>query len=232
MASRKRGQEKERASRAALMAKMISWFDGYVALYTVDPAKIERSLKGFEGTDIGQIWKRVKSDVNKIVDLPERSEKVESSVRLASRARRLSIFMTIFTFIFLTLFLIFRNQIIVLAGGTDIGLIVPGVLIGVLYLILMINVLSTRNLNRVMRNFYVEHASQVARETTHLRETTQLLIEKLRNEIYSHNLESGRFEFTLYHTNYKNITVHGKHGARFVSSITDRTQQRAHADTK
>jgi hypothetical protein len=211
------------SERASLITKLISWFDGYVELYTVDPLRIEKALRNYEGTDLDQIWKSVKNDVDSIVDLPEKSEQIEKYSRRASRSRILSMFIGLGTMVVLVAYLYFQTQLKIL-GGNNLEIIIPAVMIGILYAFFMLSILSTRSLNKAMRSFYDEHSGELAKQKSHMHEATQQLIDRLSREIYSHGFEPSRFKFQLLHSNYKNIAVIGKNGAKFVSIIKPRAQ--------
>ena len=99
-------ESRSKASRASLIAKLVSWFDGYVELYTTDPVKIDRALRNYEGTDIDQIWRSVRKDVDRIVELPEKSSEIEKVTRRASRARIASMIIAGITFLFLFVFIV------------------------------------------------------------------------------------------------------------------------------
>ncbi len=208
----------DKGSRASLLARLITWFDSYVELYTVDPLKVDRQLKGYEGTDIDQLWKSVRRDVEKINELPEGSEKIGKYVRNSSIARNISLLLTVATFGFLLFFLYFQSQLESL-GGTIILIAAPGVVIAVMYAALMFNTISTRRLNKAMRAFYDENAQELRKQTSHMREATQQLIDKLQREIYSHNYDQDKFKFELYHSNYRNIVIVGNRRGRSVATV-------------
>jgi hypothetical protein len=197
---------------------MITWFDAYVQLYSVDPVRIERALKGYDGTDIDQVWRSVRKDVDRINELPEEDDAIAKKIRAAARARNISILMTIATFAFLLIFLSFTNQISAF-GGKYLVIIAPGVVIALMYGALMLNTLSTRRLNKGMRTFYDDHAQELRKQTGHIKEATQLLIDKLQREIYAQDLDQDKFKFELYNQNYKNIVVVGKRRGRMISTV-------------
>jgi hypothetical protein len=209
--------------RASLIARLISWFDSYVELYTVDPVRIERALKSYSGTDLDQIWKSVKSDVDQIVELPTKSQEIEKYSKRASRSRVFSLIIGVFTFAALIIYLYFQTQLKSL-GGQDIVIIIPAVMIALLYGFFMLTILSTRSLNKAMRSFYDKHTGELTKQKSHMRDATQQLIDRLSREIYSHGFEPNRFKFQLFHSNYKNISVVGRNGAKFVSTIRPRGQ--------
>ncbi len=209
--------------RASLIARLISWFDSYVELYTIDPVRIERALKNYSGTDLDQIWKSVKNDVDHIVDLPTKSKEIEKYSKRASRSRALSLLIGISTFVVLIIYLYFQSQIKIL-GGQDVVIIIPAAMIALLYGFFMLTMLSTRALNRAMRTFYDEHSGELSKQKSHMHEATQQLIDRLSREIYSHGFEPSKFKFQLFHSNYKNIAVVGRSGAKFVSTIKPRSQ--------
>ncbi len=209
--------------RATLIARLVSWFDSYVELYTVDPVKIERALKNYSGTDLDQIWKSVKKDVDQIVDLPAESVEIEKYSKRASRSRGLSLVIGIFTFAALLIYLFFQNQIKTL-GGQNLIIIIPAIMIALLYGFFMLTIISTRALNKAMRTFYDEHSGELSKQRAHMRDATQQLIDRLNREIYSHGFEPSQFKFQLFHSNYKNIAVVGRTGEKFVSTIKPRSQ--------
>ena len=113
-------------SRASLIAKLVSWFDGYVALYTTDPTRIDRVLRNYGGTDIDQICRSVRKDVDKIVDLPEKSSEIEKVARRASRARIASMIIAGITFLFLFVVLYYQNAI-KNSAGSNVILLAPAI---------------------------------------------------------------------------------------------------------
>lgn len=209
--------------RASLIARLISWFDSYVELYTIDPVRIEKALKNYEGTDLDQIWKSVKNDVDDIVDLPTKSPDIEKYSKRASRSRVLSMLVGAGTFVVLIIYLYFQSQLKFL-GGQDLVILVPAAMIALLYGFFMYTMLSTRALNKAMRTFYDQHAGELSKQKSHMRDAAQQLIDRLSREIYSHGFETDRFKFRLFHSNYKNIAVVGKSGEKFVSIIKPRNQ--------
>ncbi len=211
------------SERASLIARLIPWFDSYVELYTVDPVRIERALKNYSGTDLDQIWKSVRGDVEQLVDLPGKSHEIEKYAKRSSRARVLSMIIGVFTFAALIIYLLFQTQIKSL-GGQDIIIIIPAVMIALLYGFFMLTILSTRALNKAMRSFYDQHSGELSKQKLHMRDATQQLIDRLSREIYSHGFEPTRFKFQLFHSNYKNIEVVGRSGGKFVSTIKPRAQ--------
>jgi hypothetical protein len=194
-----------------------------VQLYTVDPLRIERALKNYDGTDIDQVWKSVRKDVDKINELPETSDEVKKYVKSSSLARTMSILLTIVTFVFLLVFLSFTNQIRAI-GGPDVVIIAPGAVIAIMYGSLMFNTISTRRLNKAMRNFYNEHEKDLKKQTAHIKDATQLLIDKLQREVYAQDLDPGRFKFELYDDSYKTIKVVGSHRGRIVATVKPKSK--------
>jgi hypothetical protein len=184
----------------------------------VDPVRIERALKNWDGTDVDQVWKSIRRDVDKINELPEGSEELEKHIRRSTLARNLSFLLTFATFAFLLVFLYFTNEIRA-HFGPIILLVAPGVVIALMYAALMFNTFATRRLNRAMRDFYTEHAGEVRKQTAHIKEATQLLIDKLQREVYSQDFDPDKYKFELYHTNYKGVREVGKHRGRIVSTV-------------
>lgn len=221
--SRSRSSSRGGSERATLIAKLVSWFDSYVELNTVDPIRIQRSLKGYEGTDLDQIWKSVKNDVEQIKGLPSKSHEIEKIARRASRTRQLSMIVGAATFVVLIISVYYQN-LFKLIGGKDLGIAIPGIVLTLFYALLMMTLLSTRSLNKAMRGFYDEHSGQLTKQKTHMREATQQLIDRLSREVYTHDFDPNKFKFQLFHSNYKNVTVVGRSGTKFVSTIKARNQ--------
>ena len=111
------------------------------------------------------------------------------------------------------------------SAGSNVILLAPAIAIGVLYVALMVSMFSTRKLNRSMRNFYDEHEKELSKQTAHIREATQLLIDRLSREISSQNLAPERFKFLAYNQNYRNVAVVGKRGERFTLTIKPKGQK-------
>lgn len=217
----RRTSPRDGTERASLITKLISWFDSYVELYTIDPLRIQKALKGYEGTDLDQIWKSVRGDVSQIVELPEKSKELEKYARRASNSRKYSLIIGAATFVVLIAYLFFQNQLKAVAGA-DLELLIPGAMLALLYGMLMLSMFSTRSLNKEMRSFYEQHSGELSKQKSHMKDATQQLIDRLSREIYSHDFNPSRFKFNLYHSNYKNIAVVGRSGVKFVSTVKPR----------
>jgi uncharacterized membrane protein (DUF485 family) len=221
--SRNRSPSRGGGSRASLISRLTTWFDAYTELYTVDPVKIERALKNYEGTDLEQVWKSIRKDVERINELPEKSDKIMTYVKRSSYARTISFILTAVTFVFLLIFFEFTNQLKAF-GGSSASIIALGAVIAVMYVALMYNTFATRKLNKAMREFYDEHAQELKKQTAHIREAAQLMIDKLQREIYAQDLNPDKYKFELYNENYKNIRIVGRRRERAIATVKLRSK--------
>jgi hypothetical protein len=212
---------REIAQKDSAMAQMITWLDGYAELQIVDPLRIQRLLKSSSGSDLDRIWKGVEDDVSKIVDLPAGSEKVKRYSNMASYARLASLILGAASFAFLIFVYFYKSYFETLYNE----LLVPAVVIGVLYAAIMVTLFASRRMNSAVRECYQEHAHELSKSRTKLRESAQLLIDRLQQDVVSHDLDPMHYRFHVFHREYRNINVDGR-GPRFSATVRGRVSRK------
>jgi len=206
---------KEITQRDSAMTQMISWFDGYASLHIVDPSRIERLLKSKSGTDLDRIWKSVKKDVETIVELPAGSEQVKKYSRISSVSRLLSVILAAASFVFLIIIYAFQSDLVKLG----IEFIAPALVIGILYVMIMVSVYAGRKMNSSIRDYYQEHTHALSKSRTRIKESAQMMIDRLQQDVVSHNLNPGRYSFKVFDKDYRNINVLDGRGPRYTATV-------------
>lgn len=201
---------------------MISWLDGYAEYHIVDPVRIERLLKSTSGTELDKIWKGVEDDVSKIVDLPATSKKVKRYSNLASYSRLASLILGAASFAFLIFVFFYKSYFETLYNE----ILVPAVVIGILYATVMVNLLASRRMNSAVRECYGEHGKELSKPSAKMRETVQLLIDKLQADVVAHNFNPTSYRFRVYHREYRNITSEGS-GPRYFATVRGHVAHKA-----
>ena len=212
---------KEITQRDSGLTQMISWFDGYASLHIVDPVRIERLLKSRSGTNIDGIWKGVKNDVETIVELPAGSEQVKKYSRISSYSRLLSMILAAVSFVFLIFIYLFQSDLVKMG----IEFIAPALVIGVLYVMIMVSVYTSRRMNSAIRSYYQEHAHSLSKNRARIKESTQMMIDRLQQDVVSHNLNPGRYSFRVYDKDYRNITVLEGRGPRYTATVRTKARK-------
>jgi dsDNA-binding SOS-regulon protein len=219
-----KSRTKEMVDRDSTMAKLITWFDAYAALSIVNPARIEKLIKGQSGSDLDSMWKNVKKDVTTIVEMPSESEQVQKAIRLSSNARGASLILTMISFGVLIFFFLSQNAF---KGFGNLAL-VSGVAIAVMYASLMVSFFATRRMNNTVRKFYDKHESDLYKNRAKMKETAQTLIDKLQRDVVSHDLDPDRFRFEVFHNDYRGISVLKERGQKYLATV--RSKKSAHKD--
>jgi hypothetical protein len=214
-AQRKKTRNLEQKDSA--MAQMISWLDSIAEFHILDTVRFERLLKSTSGTDLDKIWKGVEDDVSKIVDLPADSEKVKRYSNLASYSRLASLILGAGSFAFLIIVFFYQSYFQTLYNE----ILVPAVVIGILYATVMVNLIASRRVNSAVKECFLEHTHELSKHRAKVRETTQLLIDKLQADVVAHNLKPAHFRFRVFHKEYKNINVEGS-GPRYSATVRGR----------
>ena len=148
---------KQVSDRSSAFAKMISWLDGYAEFLFVDAARVERLLKSRGSPDLDQTWKNIKDDVTTITDLPSTSDQVKKYSRMSSYARLASIVMVLVSFVFIEVYFFHSGLKNVINPVFALG-----VIMGVLYVSLMVNVIACRRWSSKITAVFQEHACQLS----------------------------------------------------------------------
>ena len=67
---------------------------------------------------------------------------------------------------------------------------------------------------------------RLSKSMARLKESTQLLIDRLQRDVVSHNLDPMRYKFQIFHTDYRNITVLKGNGPRHSAIVRARTPRK------
>lgn len=205
-----RAGQKNLVDRDVSLARMITWLDGFAELHIVDPTRIEKMLRSRSSPDLDQLWKSVREDVTMISDMPARSHQVKKYSNLSSYARLASIIMVVISFAFIEIYFFHSSVKNVLDPAIAFSLV-----IGILYIFLMLNVFASRRMNTAIKRLYQENASELSKNRNRIRQTTQILIDKLQRDITSHNLDPSKFKFELRSTKYTNVNLLGQRGSKY-----------------
>ena len=212
---------KQVSDRSSAFAKMITWLDGYAEFHIVDPARVERLLKSRGSPDLDQTWKNIKDDVTTITDLPSTSDQVKKYSRMSSYARLASIVMVLVSFVFIEVYFFHSGLKNVINP-----VLALGVIIGVLYVSLMVNVIASRRMNSKITALYQEHASQLSKNRNRLRQSAQSLIDRLQRDVASHNLDPSSYKFELFYEKYNNVDILGQKGSRYSAIVRVKSSKR------
>jgi len=169
--------------------------DNIRAFRRVGTEKIESAFQRINS--IG-VWRKIKSDVERIVYLPETIPGLLRLVKIAAVLRRL-----------------FSTSLIllVLAFLIRIGFIpipVPAlsyVLIFFAIFIMFSFVALDFIIRRRIAKYEEEHPTMQSKEKEHIRDVVQELIKELLKEIRSRGEDPGRYKMRLFHKDYKGIII-------------------------
>lgn len=217
--SERRGREtvpdsKEREKRCILISRMITWFDAESELIPTDVNIIERALRDYSGTDIFAIWKDVREDFVAISSLPAKSEELTKFSRMLTRVR-FGLFLGSVAAMVFTLVVSFK----LIALPFDPSYIVFALFI-ILYGVFALNTFLNRSYNRKLAKLYSDHLEEFSSRRKKIRKATQKLIDKLNSDVRSFKLEPNKFSFDVVHSDYKNIIVTKKRGARLKATVS------------
>lgn len=182
---------------------MIEWFDGYAACYNADPFRIEKLVnKKKEEDEVSKAWSAIRQDVSDIITLPDSSEEIKETQRKSRIYRPLSAV------------LIFGSGLsLLIISGLHLGLS-RVTLLGVLVIFLAIYALvlslwyrSSRNLYRMVREYYRAYGNKATKQRAHIKSVTQNLIDLMTATIRNEKFDPERFKIKLLHDDYSNIRV-------------------------
>lgn len=182
---------------------MIEWFDGYAACYNADPFRIEKLVnKKKEEDEVSKAWSAIRQDVSDIITLPDSSEEIKETQRKLRIYRPLSAV------------LIFGSGLsLLIISGLHLGLS-RVTLLGVLVIFLAIYALvlslwyrSSRNLYRMVREYYRAYGNRASKQRAHIKSVTQNLIDLMTATIRNEKFDPERFKIKLLHDDYSNIRV-------------------------
>ena len=185
------------------LRNMIEWFDGYAACYNADPFRIEKLVnKKKEEDEVSKAWSAIRQDVSDIITLPDSSEEIKETQRKSRIYRPLSAV------------LIFGSGLsLLIISGLHLGLS-RVTLLGVLVIFLAIYALvlslwyrSSRNLYRMVREYYRAYGNKATKQRAHIKSVTQNLIDLMTATIRNEKFDPERFKIKLLHDDYSNIRV-------------------------
>jgi hypothetical protein len=182
---------------------MIQWLDGYAACYNADPFRIEKLVnKRKEDDEVSKAWSETRSDVSDIITLPDSSEEIKERQRKTRIYRPLSAV------------LIFGTGLSVLVvSGLHLGLnrfdliIVLIVLLAIYALVISLWFRASRQLYRMVREYYRAHGSRASKQRAHIKSVTQRLIDLLTVTVRNNKLDPEKYKLRLLHNDYSNIRV-------------------------
>lgn len=187
------------------LTRVVVWLDGYVALSSVDPSKIERNVKkNSEHPDVVASWTEVKSDVQDIARLPSKSSEI---LRLSKRMRILRPLLLYMGLLIFTVFIILSNILSATSPGHTFYVIFIAAFVIAYFSGFAVYVVFDRKLRRLATEYCETHAGEVSRQRKHIKQVNQRLIDKLASSIRSKKLDPEKYKFILLHNDYSNIIV-------------------------
>lgn len=180
---------------------LITWLDGYVHLFCVDPIKIERALK-YCGDDIRTIWSRVRDDVYSIGKLPGSSKKV---VRLSTVVNVTRLLFLILAVLAVVLWVLASRAELAVLSEPGTSLLVFAIFIIVFNSDIAVYIYSTRKLSITVKEYFESHADEAKPQRKRIREATQALIDKLASRIGTSGTAADEYQFLLRDQNYVNV---------------------------
>ena len=187
------------------LTRVIVWLDGYAALSSVDPAKIDNSVrKNSEHPEIVAFWTEIKSDVEDIARLPSKSSEI---LQLSKRMRILRPLLLYMGLLVFTIFIILSNVLIGTTPGHTFYLIfIVGFMIAY-FCGFALYIFFDRKLRHLATDYCEKHSGEVARQRRHIKQVNQRLIDRLASVIRSRKLNPNKYKFILLHKDYSNIIV-------------------------
>lgn len=187
------------------LTRVIVWLDGYAALSSVDPAKIDNSVrKNSEHPEIVAFWTEIKSDVEDIARLPSKSSEI---LQLSKRMRILRPLLLYMGLLVFTIFIILSNVLIGTTPGHTFYLIfIVGFMIAY-FCGFALYIFFDRKLRHLATDYCEKHSGEVARQRRHIKQVNQRLIDRLASVIRSRKLDPNKYKFILLHKDYSNIVV-------------------------
>ena len=187
------------------LTRVIVWLDGYAALSSVDPAKIDNSVrKNSEHPEIVAFWTEIKSDVEDIARLPSKSSEI---LQLSKRMRILRPLLLYMGLLVFTIFIILSNVLIgTTPGRTFYQIFIVGFMIAY-FCGFALYIFFDRKLRHLATDYCEKHSGEVARQRRHIKQVNQRLIDRLASVIRSRKLNPNKYKFILLHKDYSNIIV-------------------------
>ena len=187
------------------LTKVVVWLDSYAALSSVDPSRIESSVKkNSEHPEIMAYWKEVKSDVQDIARLPSKSSEI---LRLSKRMRILRPLLLYLGLLVFTIFIILSNVLIGSTPGHAFYLVFISAFVIAYFFGFAAYVFFDRKLRQLATEYCETHSGEVVKQRKHIKQVTQRLIDKLATTIRSMKLDPKKYKFVLLHNDYSNIVV-------------------------
>jgi hypothetical protein len=192
------------SSELNIVRNMIQWLDGYAAFYNADPFRIEKLVnkRKDENDEVSKAWAETRSDVSDIITLPDSSEEIKEKQRKTRIYRPLSAILIFGTGLSV---LIISGLHLGLNRFSLIGVLV--VLLAVYALVISLWYRSTRQLYRMVREYYRAYGSRASKQRAHIKSVTQGLIDLLTVNIRNGKLDPEKYKMKLFHNDYSNIRV-------------------------
>lgn len=169
--------------------------DNIRAFRRVGTEKIESAFQRINSTGV---WRKIKSDVEEIVYLPNTIPGVPRLTKIVMTLRTL--FPTCVIFIILALLIRF-GFIPIPAPALSYVLIFFAI-----FVMLSFVALDFTIRRRIVR-YEEEHPAMQSREKEHIRDVVQELIKELLKEIRSRGEDPGRYKMRLFHKDYRGLRI-------------------------
>lgn len=198
---------RKRKERLDNILKLIEFFDEARARRISDPSKFETITKGVRGSR--KDLKAVKKDFDKMVSLAESSKKIRRMVRVTSALEITSFFL------FVVVLAISVMQYLIELPSLNQSLLIyllQGAVIAMIVLPCTFLIMR-RYTERKLRMLYNQHSVELKGAERRAREIVQRYIFVLGREIRRYKVNPEKFQFRLYHDDYKGIEIVHKPGA-------------------
>jgi hypothetical protein len=182
---------------------MIEWLDGYAAFYNADPFRIEKLVnKRKDDDEVSKAWADTRSDVSDIITLPDSSEEIKEKQRKTRIYRPLSavlIFGTGLSVLFISELHLGLNRF------SLIGILL--VLLAIYAIVIFLWYRSTRQLYRMVREYYKAYGNRASKQRAHIKSVNQRLIDLLTVNVRNNKLDPEKYKMRLFSNDYSNIRV-------------------------
>lgn len=198
---------RKRKERLDNILKLIKFFDEARARRISNPSEFETITKGVRGSR--KDLKAVKKDFDKMVSLAESSKKIRKLVRVTS-ALEITSFCLFVVVLIVSVIYYFTKP-----SGLNQSLLVyffQGAVIAMIVLPCTFLIMR-RYTERKLRMLYDQHSMELKGVERRAREIVQRYIFVLGREIRRYEMNPRKFQFRLYHDDYKGIEILHKPGA-------------------
>jgi hypothetical protein len=182
---------------------MIEWLDGYVAFFNADPFRIEKLVnKRKDDDEVSKAWAETRSDVSDIITLPDSSDEIKEKQRKTRIYRPLSAVLIFGT----GLSVLFISELhLGLSRFSLIGILL--VLLAIYAIVIFLWYRSTRQLYRMVREYYKAYGSRASKQRAHIKSVNQRLIDLLTVNVRNNKLDPEKYKMRLFSNDYSNIRV-------------------------